>query len=61
MSRVENGKFNGIAGIEGLNLIRKYDLNIPVFFYIGDLKKAHQKFIENKVDIKNIKIGNQTI
>lgn len=31
---------------------------MPVFFYIGNVDKANEKLLENKVDTKNVLVGN---
>ena len=61
MTRKEGEKYNEIAGIEGLREIRKYDENIPIFFYIGDKAKTQKKCVSNEVDMTKITIGNQVM
>jgi hypothetical protein len=57
MTRKEGEKYNEIAGIEGLREIRKYDENIPIFFYIWNMDKAIEKCKDNEVDMGKITIG----
>lgn len=57
MSRREDGAWNSCAGIDGLEEIRKYNPDVTIFFYIGDVKKAIEKLEQRKVRIGNIQIG----
>ena len=40
MSRKEGDDWNGFAGIEGLQEIRKYSAKAQVFFFIGNVKNT---------------------
>jgi hypothetical protein len=57
MSREENGSWNGYAGIDVLNEVRKYDAAAPILFYVGDKSKTMVKLKEKKVGMKGVDIG----